>query len=70
MRGTVTRVAEGAGATVIANLGSPDDLKAFIKPNDWNQYHLIVRGNLLTHILNGHIMRSSTTTPPTENSRA
>ncbi len=56
MRGTVTHVAEGTGATVIASLGSPDDLKAFIKPNDWNQYHLIVRGNLLIHILNGHIM--------------
>ena len=42
--------------TVIANLGTADELKAFIHPNDWNQYHLIVRGNLLIHILNGHIM--------------
>jgi Domain of Unknown Function (DUF1080) len=56
MRGTVTHVAEGTGATVIANLASPDELKAFIKPGDWNQYQLIVRGNVLIHILNGHIM--------------
>jgi hypothetical protein len=31
-------------------------LQAFIKPNDWNQYHLIVRGNVLIHVLNGHVM--------------
>ena len=55
MRGQVTHV-DATGPTVIASLGSSDDLKAFIHPNDWNQYHLIVRGNLLIHILNGHIM--------------
>lgn len=56
MRGQVTHVATDTGATAIASLGTPDELKAFIKPGDWNQYHLIVRGNLLIHILNGHIM--------------
>lgn len=56
MRGTITHVATGSGATVIGSLGSADDLQAFIKPNDWNQYHLIVRGNVLIHILNGHVM--------------
>ena len=55
MRGQVTRV-DGTGPTVIASLGSGDELKAFIHANDWNQYHLIVHGNLLIHILNGHIM--------------
>jgi hypothetical protein len=55
MRGQVTHV-DATGPTVIATLGAADDLKAFIHPNDWNEYHLIVRGNLLIHILNGHIM--------------
>jgi hypothetical protein len=55
MRGQLTHV-DATGPTVIASLGSSDDLKAFIHPNDWNQYHLIVRGNLIIHILNGHIM--------------
>jgi hypothetical protein len=55
MRGQVTHV-DSSGPTVIANLGTADELKAFIHPNDWNQYHIIVRGNLLIHILNGHIM--------------
>jgi hypothetical protein len=56
MRGQISHVAEATGATVIGSLGSADDLKAFIKPGDWNQYHLIVRGNVLIHILNGHVM--------------
>lgn len=55
MRGQVTRV-DASGPTVIASLGTADELKAFIRPNDWNQYHLIIRGNVLIHILNGHIM--------------
>ncbi len=55
MRGQVTQV-DATGPTVIANLGTPDELKAFIHANDWNHYHLIIRGNLLIHILNGHIM--------------
>ena len=55
-RGTVTYVATGEKPQVIASLGSADDLKAFIKNGDWNEYHLIVRGNVLIHILNGHVM--------------
>jgi Domain of Unknown Function (DUF1080) len=55
MRGQVTHI-DATGSTVVATLGTPEDLKAFIHPNDWNQYHLIVRGNLLIHILNCHIM--------------
>ncbi len=55
MRGEITHV-DASGPTVVANLGTADELKAFIRPNDWNQYHLIIRGNLLIHILNGHIM--------------
>jgi hypothetical protein len=55
MRGQITHI-DAAGPTVIANLGTADELKAFIHPSDWNQYHLIIRGNLLIHILNGHVM--------------
>jgi hypothetical protein len=55
-RGTITYVATGEKPAIIATLGSPDDLKAFIKAGDWNEYHLIIRGNVLIHILNGHTM--------------
>lgn len=56
MRGGVNYVAAGKKSATIASLGSADALKAFIKVDDWNQYHLIVRGNVLIHILNGHVM--------------
>ena len=55
-RGTITYVATGQKPAIIANLGSADELKAFVKNGDWNEYHLIVRGNMLLHILNGHVM--------------
>jgi hypothetical protein len=55
-RGDVIHIATGADPQVIATLGTAEELKAFIKVNDWNKYHLIVRGNLMIHILNGHIM--------------
>lgn len=55
-RGTITYVATGQVPAVIASLGSADELKSFIKAGDWNQYHLIIRGNVLIHILNGHVM--------------
>jgi len=58
-RGTIAYVATGLKPAIIASLGSAGQLKAFIKPpdsKDWNEYHLIVRGNILIHILNGHVM--------------
>jgi hypothetical protein len=58
-RGTITYVATAEKPAVIATLGSADDLKTFIRSpesKEWNQYHLIVRGNVLIHILNGHVM--------------
>jgi hypothetical protein len=55
-RGEVTYIATGSNPRVIASLGSSDELGEFIKFDDWNAYHLIVRGNLMIHVLNGHIM--------------
>jgi hypothetical protein len=39
----------------IGQVESADALKAIIKVNDWNQFHVIARGNTLIHILNGHV---------------
>jgi hypothetical protein len=55
MRGQMTRI-QPDKRRVIANLRSGDELKGLIKTNDWNQFHIIARGNVLTHILNGHLM--------------
>jgi hypothetical protein len=55
-RGEMVRIDDSAKPVVIGSLGDPDALKSFIKDNDWNEYHLIARGNILTHLLNGHVM--------------
>ena len=49
----------GADGTrkVIANLQrNADELKALIKPGDWNYVHIIARGNTLMNIVNGELM--------------
>jgi hypothetical protein len=56
MRGQAVYVPDGARPRVIGNLQqSPDELKALIKPDDWNQVHIIARGNTILQILNGAV---------------
>jgi hypothetical protein len=55
-RGTITYATTGQTPAIIASLGSADDLKQYVKNGDWNSYHIIARGNVLIHILNGHVM--------------
>jgi hypothetical protein len=54
-RGQMTHVVGGRKPIVLSSVGKPDELASFIT-SDWNSYHLIIRGNVLTHILNGHMM--------------
>jgi hypothetical protein len=53
---------------VIASLGDPDSLRRFIRKLDWNEYHLIVKGNRLQHFVNGVLM-SDVTDNDTRNAR-
>jgi lysophospholipase L1-like esterase len=56
MRGQAVYVPDGGGPKTIGNLQrSPDELKALVKINDWNQVHIIARGNTLIQILNGTV---------------
>lgn len=56
IRGQAVHVPEGGRPRVIGNLQqSPDELKALIKSNDWNQLHLIARANTIIQILNGAV---------------
>jgi hypothetical protein len=55
-RGQVARLEEGKKLRVIASLGDAKELAAFIRNDDWNELHLIARGNVLIHILNGHTL--------------
>ena len=55
LRGQVTHVVGGRKPVILSSFGESQDLAAFIT-DDWNSYHLIVRGNVLVHILNAHLM--------------
>ena len=48
------------GLKVIGSLGSSDSLKNLIKSEDWNEFHLIVKGNRLQHYVNGVLMSDVT----------
>jgi len=45
---------------VMGSLGSSDSLKTKIKSQDWNSFHLIVKGNHLQHYINGILMSDVT----------
>ena len=55
-RGEIVRVDNSGLPLVTGSLGDKQALAHFIKPGDWNEYHLIARGNVFIHILNGHVM--------------
>ncbi|WP_149277039.1 3-keto-disaccharide hydrolase [Pareuzebyella sediminis] len=45
---------------VVASLGESDSLKTKIKSEDWNDIHLIIKGNRLQHYVNGILMSDVT----------
>jgi hypothetical protein len=45
---------------VTGSLGNSDSLKTKIKSEDWNEIHLIVKGNHLLHYVNGILMSDVT----------
>ena len=55
-RGQVVRTEEGKSPRLMATLGDKDELGGYVKIDDWNQLHIIARGNNMTHIVNGHVM--------------
>ncbi len=56
VRGQITRATPESKRAVIGTVGEKDALAAFVKKDDWNQVHLIIRGNVFTHLVNGHVM--------------
>jgi hypothetical protein len=53
----IATTAEGARPAPgnIGSLGAGDELKALLKTDDWNEVHIIARGNTLIHIYNGRV---------------
>jgi hypothetical protein len=55
-RGYIVRMEPGKRPRAIGSLGNRDAMMETIKPGEWNQLHIIARGNQLTHIVNGQVM--------------
>ena len=55
-RGQVVRAEQGKRPRLLSVLGDPDELKTLVKTGDWNQVHIIARGNTLIHMINGRTM--------------
>jgi len=55
VRGQMTRVVGGRPPVLLSTFGDADALAAHVT-DDWNAVHLIIRGNTLTHMLNGRLM--------------
>ena len=56
LRGQATYIGENGKPGVIGKLGGSDGLKWLIRGDDWNDLHIIARGNPLIQILNGRVM--------------
>lgn len=56
LRGQVSQVQSGKKPYVIGSTGDKDTLFGEIRKNDWNQCHVIARGNTLIHLINGRVM--------------
>src|SRR5438445_12539840 len=52
--GQAVRVAADGQLKLLASLGDPAVLKTFISNRDWNQIHVIARGDIIVEFLNGH----------------
>jgi len=55
-RGQVTRAADGPVFKTLASIADPTLLRGVVNTNGWNQYHIIARGAVLIHIINGQLM--------------
>jgi hypothetical protein len=55
-RGQAVEIGPDAVSRQIGSLErNADELKALIKPGEWNTVHLIARGNTILNIVNGHV---------------
>jgi hypothetical protein len=64
MRGEQSVLKEGQKPTITGSVGKSDELKAKIKVDDWNEIHIIAKGNHLKHYINGVLMSETTDEDP------
>jgi hypothetical protein len=55
-RGHVVRMEPGMRPRVVGAIGDRDMLRATVRQGEWNQLHIIARGGMLSHFVNGQLM--------------
>jgi hypothetical protein len=55
LRGQFSYIPNGGKPGAVSSLGDDKELKGLIKGDDWNDLHLIVRGNTIVQMLNGRV---------------
>lgn len=60
MRGQIVELKTGEKPIILDSLGTSDSLKGLIKVNDWNEIHIVAKGNNYKHYINGTLMSEAT----------
>lgn len=55
-RGQITRIVDGPKYKLVGTIGDSTSLRGAMNVNGWNQYHIIARGPVLMHLINGQLM--------------
>ncbi len=56
MRGQKVVLKANEKPVITGSVGNSDSLKSLIKSGDWNEIHIIARGNKMQHFINGILM--------------
>ena len=56
MRGQKVVLKANEKPVITGSVGNSDSLKALIKKDDWNEIHIIAKGNKMQHFINGVLM--------------
>jgi hypothetical protein len=56
LRGQISYIGDGKKTGAFGSVGDGDELKKLIKVGDWNDIHIICRGNTIIQLINGHVM--------------
>jgi hypothetical protein len=56
LRGQISYIGADGTKGWFGSLGDNDELKKIIKDKDWNEIHIVARGNTIIQLINGHVM--------------
>lgn len=60
LRGQKVVIDKTGEIKITGALGTKDSLNTFVRRNDWNEFHLIVKGNRMQHFINNVLMSDVT----------